>query len=149
MSDEVENTYWNNKGKYLKEYNKLYRTYITHDIEEFESSRYTSTKIRLTGNRKANVALKSLFCNLYRYRRYYNDGDYPGMGVPAWRGRNPDNIFTPKRERILEEAMDKVILKAWEATRHATIRPTHDINYDHLYCPVPVPPPSRSYRRHY
>lgn len=123
MGNIMENTYSAGRGKYQKELNKLHATYTS------------LTALHATDSARANSALKKLICSGRKYYRYYNDGDYPaGMGVPRWNRWSYQDSHSPERVQILENAFDKIVLKAWETTRHATLPPTHDILAENIDC---------------
>jgi hypothetical protein len=132
---EMANTYWYHHGKYQKEYNLLCTIYIE------------TYKVHLTDNTKVNDVIKKLICGVRKYYRYYVDGVYPGMGVPPifaiW---DVEARYRPDRVKILEEAIDKLILDAWKVTKHANILPTHDVYKDDIYCPD-ISPQSHSNER--
>jgi hypothetical protein len=137
MSDVIDNTYWNSKGKYQKESEKLYEIYIK------------PMTLGLTDNERTNAALKRLVCGGRKYYRYYNDGDYPaGMGVRRWSGWDRYVMHSPDRVAALENTMDELILKVWEATKHATLPITHEVASKDITCRKKSPQQSSFPRYH-
>jgi hypothetical protein len=122
MSDESANIYWTGKGKYQTELDKLNEAYLH------------SSAVYLTNNVKANSALKRLSCAGRKYYKYHNDGDYPGMGVPRWQRWNYRDKYSLDRVQTLETAMNIIVLRAWIATKHATLPSTHYINAVEVVC---------------
>jgi hypothetical protein len=122
----MENTYWNHKGRFEEENKKLWEKYVP------------AQGVRLTTSRSANRALVAYVRNSKKYYRYYNDGDR-ASGI----GMAPGNYSTYNRtpaqrehnEEVLERATDRVILRAWAATEHATLPIVDEISdaYDNEY----------------
>ena len=96
---DSKGTYWNQKGRYKKEYDLLWAKYVP------------SMGMHLTDDKKANAAIKALIKASKRYYRHFNDGDPISMA-----GLNRHHMKTSAGKQRLEEYMDRLILRVWKAT---------------------------------
>lgn len=110
-------TYWERNGRYERENEKLWNKYIL--------SPTNTVGFRLTNNKNANDALISYLKVAHKYYAFYFSREGI-MGMHSikkpYRGgyykEYPADEFNKK---IAEEAMDKAILRAWHATKEATL----------------------------
>lgn len=121
MTKESYEKYWNNKGKYQKEYDILNKKYVPYQ------------GMRLTGNKQADMSIIALIKMAKKYYRFYNDGDgFGGMHstrVAHMGGYHRKFIFDEFNEKIAEDKADKAIIRAWKATKGATLPVVDEINW--------------------
>ena len=113
-------TYWNRTGKYERENEILRNKYIP------------TSGVRLTLSKRANESLITYLRTAHKYYRFYNDGDgFGGMKsvrvahMGGYHIEYPDDEFNV---RIAEDKMDKAILRAWRATKGATLPVVDEID---------------------
>ena len=113
-------TYWDKTGRYERESEILRNKYVP------------SSGMRLTYSNHANKALLAYLRMAHKYYRFYNDGD--GIsGMHSIRkahmgGYHTEYPYDEHNERIAEDKMDKAIIRAWYATKGATLPVVDEID---------------------
>ena len=120
-------TYWSDEGgKYQKEVKIIQEKYIPK----------TGTGIRLTASDVANRALIAYAKMAHKYYRFYNDGDrvegmHSKIVVKQSGGYRKVFPYDDFNENLLENKMDRAILRVWRATKEATLPVVDEIDdYD-------------------
>lgn len=114
---EYSPKYWNKEGKYQKEFDILYKKYIP-DVGD---------KIR-TGNKEATTALQKLRTTSKKYYRFFNDGDSFQLNGKYY---SNSRYASDKELKMLDEAIDVIILRAWKKTKGATL-PSYSVETTYL-----------------
>jgi len=108
-------TYWNNKGKFQKEYTTLWNKYVPDEGYRILIDRKLA---RLMGYSEKQIkeavkSIRKLIRISNRYYRFYNDGDnFVWEGKKFIYGSEAD-------EKMLDKIVDKIVERAWKATDRA------------------------------
>lgn len=105
-------TYWENNGRYKKQDSKLWEKYIPNK------------GVNLTANSAANKAILEYRTFSAAYRSFYNNGS--GINSPRFYIASPSfekgsEESDMKKMIKLERQMNKIILRAWKATKGAKL----------------------------